>query len=203
METYCAFVTYDIERFSAHSEAQYRSVQGTLEQAVETAFALSSLTGLWASATRERGGDGALAVMSHQALPQLIDAFPAQLQRILRDLDPDLRARRARIRLRVAVDAGLVDDVHTASAPKIKVSRLVDSPALRDALTRSHPDVTFVALLLSAEVFTHYVAGGRTKLHPAQFTPCQVRVKTFEHTGYLHVPVPSLAQTERRDHAKA
>ena len=202
METYCAFFTYDAERFSGHFKAQLPFLQRTLHQAVEAACALSSLAGLWASAVREEAGDGALVAMSHQALPRLIDTFPAQLQRILRDLDPDLRARRARIRLKVAVDAGLVDDVHTASTPKINVSRLVDSAALREALTRSHPDVTFVALLLSAEVFTHYVAGGRTKLHAAQFVPCQVRVKTFEHTGYLHVPVPSLAEPEHRDRAK-
>lgn len=167
MDTYCAFVTYDIERFSDHSAAQLPFLQRILGQAIETAFALSGLTGLWASAALEDTGDGALAVMSHQALPRLIDAFPVQLQRILHDLAPDLRARRARIRLKVAVDAGLADDVHATSAPKINVSRLMESAALREALTRSHPDVTFVALLLSAEVFTHYVAGGRTKLHSA------------------------------------
>ncbi|MFD0684329.1 hypothetical protein [Actinomadura fibrosa] len=196
MESYCAFVTYDTERFSGHPAAQLPTLQRTLHQAVETAFALSGLTSLWASAAREESGDGALVVMSHEALPRLIDTFPAQLQRILHDLDPDLRAQRAQIRIRVAIDAGLVDDVHATSAPKINVSRLVESAALREALARSHPDVTFLALLLSAEVFTHYVAGGRTRLHSAQFTPCHVRVKTFEHTGYLHVPVPSLANTE-------
>ncbi|MDX6742584.1 hypothetical protein [Actinocorallia sp. A-T 12471] len=202
METYCAFFSYDMERFSGHSAVQLPSLERTLHQAVEAACALSGLTSHWVSAVREGAGDGALVVMSHRALPRLIDTFPAQLQRILHDRDPDLRAQRARIRLRVAIDSGLVDDVRTTSAPKVKVSRLVDSTALREALSRSHPDVTFVALLLSAEVFTHYVAGGWTKLHPAQFVPCQVRVRNFEHTGYLHVPVPSLADTEHHDRAE-
>lgn len=203
MATYCTIISYDTEQFSGHSAALLPSLQRTLHRAVEAACALSGLTGPWASAVREEGGDGAIVVMAHQALPRLIDTVPSHLQRILHDLAPDLRARHARLRLRVAIDAGLVDDVRTASAHKINVKRLVESVALREALRRSHPDVTFVSLLLSAEVFTHYVAGGRTKLHPAQFTPCQVREKAFEHTGYLYVPVPSLAESEHHDRTES
>ncbi|MFD0890918.1 hypothetical protein ACFQ08_40765, partial [Streptosporangium algeriense] len=73
----------------------------------------------------------------------------------------------------------------------VTVCRLGDSEPLRDALAGSDPDVTFVAFLLSDQVFRDYVAAGRTALRESQFTPVRAVVKQFSEPAHLRVPVPS------------
>jgi hypothetical protein len=112
---------------------------------------------------------------------------------------PALRARGLRLRLRVALHFGLVDDERPdapgISTAAIDVNRLLDAEPLRDALSGSDPDVTFAVFLLSAELFATYVAGGRTGLRESQFTKVQVMVKQYERPAYLYIPTPSGTQT--------
>ncbi|MCG5213101.1 hypothetical protein [Streptosporangium sp. KLBMP 9127] len=196
MEKHRTLLTVDAEKFSAHRDSELPRLHMKIRHVLAAACSASGLAGTWKSVRfLESTGDGILAILPEEAIPALVDSFPLRLQDALAAVAPKLRAAGLRLRLRVALHVGLVDDERAEapgiSAATIDVCRLLDSAPLRDALRQSDPNVTFIALLLSQEVFTTYVAGGRTRLRESQFTPVQVAVKQFSRTAYLRVPVPS------------
>jgi hypothetical protein len=128
-------------------------------------------------------------------MTQLIHPFADHLQAVLAESAPRLRAEGLRLRLRVALHAGLVDDEHPVtagiSAATNDVSRLLDCEPLRAALRDSDPNVTFVAAVVSAEAFDMFVRGGHTGLPPSRFTQVRAKVKQFDRPAFLYVPTPS------------
>ncbi|MEU8121055.1 hypothetical protein AB0C21_20290 [Spirillospora sp. NPDC049024] len=196
MEQYRAVLVVDAEKFSAHRDADLPDVHLEIRRVLAAACAESGLGQAWDDVRfMESTGDGILAVLPHEAVPALIDPFPRRLQDALAECAPRLRARGMRLRLRAALHVGLVDD-ERPDAPGISTAvidacRLLDGKPLRAALDDSDPEVTFAAFLLSAELFTPYVAGGRSGLRESQFTEVRVQVKQFDRTAYLYVPVPS------------
>ncbi|MFI7534952.1 hypothetical protein [Streptosporangium sp. NPDC049376] len=198
MEKYGALLTVDAEKFSRHRDVDLPHLHMEIRRALSAACTACGLAETWESARfKESTGDGILAVLPGEAIPTLVDPFPARLQEALAAAAPELRARGLRLRLRAALHAGLVDDEREeapgVSAATVTVCRLCDSEPLRDAIGGSDPDVTFAAFLLSDQVFRDYVAGGRTALRESQFTEVRVRMddKQFSETAYLRVPVPS------------
>ncbi|WP_242903330.1 hypothetical protein [Actinomadura terrae] len=196
METFRALLVVDAERFSAHTDAQLPGLHMAIRRALGAAFDRSGLAEAWSSVRFvESTGDGILAILPHEVAPRLVDPFPRHLQDELRAAAPRLRAAEMRLRLRVALHIGLVDDDRPEapgiSTATIDVNRLLDADPLRWALERSDPAVTYAAFLLSAELFSVYVAGGRTGLRESQFTEVAVKVKQFERPAYLYVPTPS------------
>ncbi|WP_051712525.1 hypothetical protein [Spirillospora albida] len=198
MEEFRALLVVDAEKFSAHRDAQLPELHMRIRHALEAACTASGLGETWRAVRfMESTGDGILATLPHEYIPALIDPFPRRLQETLASSAAERRARGLRLRLRVALHFGLVDDERPdapgISTATIDVNRLLDAAPLRDALGTSDPEVTFVAFLLSAELFTTYVAGGRTGLRESQVTPVTVKVKQYERPAYLYVPVPSTA----------
>ncbi|TDD63318.1 hypothetical protein E1293_43330 [Actinomadura darangshiensis] len=196
MEAFRALLVVDAEKFSAHRDADLTAVHLEIRRVLATACRESGLGETWEDVRfSESTGDGVLAILPLEASPALIDPFPRRLQEALASAAPGLRARGLRLRLRVALHIGLVDDEHPEapgiSTATIDVNRLLDAGPLRDALKRSDPEVTFVAVIVSAELFATYVAGGRTGLRESQFMRVQVQVKQFDRPAYLHVPAPS------------
>jgi hypothetical protein len=198
MQKYRALLTVDAEKFSSHRDADLPRLHMEIRHALITACAASGLAEAWASVRfLESTGDGLLAVLPDTAIPLLIDPLPRMLQEALAAVAPELRATGLRLRLRAALHAGLVDDEREEapgiSTATIDVCRLLDGRPLRQALAESDPNVTFVAFLLSEEVFRPYVAGGHAPLRESQFTEVQVSVKQYHRNAYLWVPVPSSA----------
>jgi hypothetical protein len=186
----------DAEGFSRHQDADLPGLHLEIRSAATAACERSGLGHSWQTApVLQSTGDGLFAVLPLEATESLISPFPRHLQDALAEVAPRLRARRQQLRLRVALHYGRVDseDPATAgiSAATNEVHRLVDCEPLRDALRDSDPDVTFAAVIISAETFQTYVSGGHTELRPSQFTPVRARVKQFDRIAYLHVPVPS------------
>ncbi|MFC4048950.1 hypothetical protein ACFOY4_04570 [Actinomadura syzygii] len=196
MEAFRALLVVDAERFSAHRDVDLRTVHDEIRRAVKTACRKSGLGETWENVRfMESTGDGILAILPLEAAPALIDPFPRRLQNALAAAAPRLRARGLHLRLRAALHMGLVDDERPEapgiSTATIDVNRLLDAAPLRDVLSRSDPEVTFTAFIVSADLFAAYVAGGRTRLRESQFTRVQVRVKRFDRPAYLYVPTPS------------
>ncbi|WP_043731598.1 hypothetical protein [Kutzneria sp. 744] len=140
-------------------------------------------------------GDGCAMGFRTRVLPTLLDLFPATLQAELVD-----RARRNGTRpqrMRVSVSVGPLTDKEGPSirdgqgAARIETHRLLDSQPVRDLLTRSNPEVTLVAAIISARVYEDVVVGGYSSLRAESFVAAPVEVKSYEGTAYLHVPVPS------------
>ncbi|MDN3359626.1 hypothetical protein [Actinomadura sp. DC4] len=200
METFRALLVVDAEKFSAHRDSELPDVHREIRRVLAAACAGSGLREAWEAVKfMESTGDGVLAMLPLESAPALVDVFPRRLQEALAACAPELRARGLRLRLRVALHYGLVDDERPGapgiSTATIDVNRLLDAEPLRDALSGSDPEITFAAFLLSAELFGTYVEGGRTKLRESQFTEVRVKVKQYERPAYLYVPVPSLTRT--------
>ncbi|QXJ21939.1 hypothetical protein AGRA3207_002855 [Actinomadura graeca] len=198
MEAFRALLVVDAERFSAHSDVQLPRLHLEIRRVLAAAFEDSGLGDTWKGLRFVQStGDGVLAVLPHEVAPRLADPFPRRLQDELAASAPGLRARGMRLRLRVAMHVGLVDDERPdapgISAATVDVNRLVDGPPLRDALRDSDPEVTYAAFLFSAEMFSVYVAGGRTGLRESQFTEVAIAVKQFARHAHLYVPKPSRA----------
>ncbi|WP_346039872.1 hypothetical protein [Actinomadura chokoriensis] len=201
MEEFRAVLVVDAEKFSAYRDVELPDLHLEIRRVLAAACHASGLGATWRNARFVQStGDGILAVLPHEAAAALVDPFPRRLQEALADGAPGLRARGLRLRLRVALHVGLVDD-ERADAPGIStavidVCRLLDSRPLRDALERSDPEVTFAAFMLSRVLFGDYVAGGRTGLRASQFTEVEARVKQYAELAYLYVPAPSTLRAD-------
>ncbi|MFC0042450.1 hypothetical protein [Actinomadura rayongensis] len=196
MESLRALLVVDAEKFSRHPGSELTGLHLAIVDAVDRAMAASGLKEIWERVRfRQSTGDGLLAALPVDALPLLVHPFPHRLQDALAAAAPGLRARGVRLRLRVALHFGFLDDERT-DAPGIStattdVNRLLDSEPLRSALDAGDPDVTFAAVLLSDETFRTFVLDGKTDLKPSQFTEVRVVVKQFDRPAHLYVPTPS------------
>lgn len=97
---------------------------------------------------RQEAGDGELAILPLDAPePLVVDAYTRQLELRLSSYNAPLPAER-RIRLRMAVHFGaaMPADNGYAGQGVVAVSRLVDSPPVRDALAAA-PDAALVLAL--------------------------------------------------------
>ncbi|GAA3224755.1 hypothetical protein [Actinocorallia longicatena] len=196
MEKTSALLTVDAEGFSTHRDVDQPRLHIEMRRAVDAACASSGLDAQWAEIPfKESTGDGLLAVLPRETIPDLVDRFPARLQDILASMGRRLRGDGLSLRLRVALHEGLVDDDRPGapgiSAATTEVCRIVDGVPLRDALTTSDPHVTYTAFAVSREIFGPYIQGGRTDLRESQFDPVEITVKGVSRPAYLRVPVPS------------
>jgi hypothetical protein len=191
-----ALLTVDAEGYSRNRDAELPGLHTEIRHAVERACERSGLCDTWRGArVVQSTGDGLFAVLPSEAMTALIYPFADRLQDALADSAPQLRASGLTLRLRVALHVGLVDDEHPVTAgistATNDVSRLLDCEPVRAALSDSDPNVTFAAVIVSAEAFDMFVQGGHTGVHPSRFTQVRAQVKQFDRRAYLYVPVPS------------
>lgn len=191
-----ALLVVDAREFSRHPDVELPGLHTEIRRVVERACEDSGLGDTWpAVRCLQSTGDGLLAVLPLDAMIPLIHPFSDRLQDALAESAPRLRARGLRLRLRLALHIGLVDDEDPVTAgistATNDVNRLLDCEPLRNALTDSDPDLTFAAAIVSTEAFDMFVRGGHTGLRPSQFTRVRAKVKRFDRPAYLYVPAPS------------
>lgn len=180
MPPFRSLLVVDAEKFSHHPDAHLPDLHLEIREALDQACGLSGLGREWAAAHFQQStGDGVLAVLPLDAMVPLIGEFGDRLQDVLEAAAPKLRARDLRLRLRVALHVGMVDDQTPVTAgistATINVCRLLDSTPLRDALKQSDPGVTFAAVAVSSEAFEMFVSGGYTSLKPSLPRRCRSR----------------------------
>ncbi|WBB88180.1 BN6_48550 family protein [Micromonospora sp. WMMC264] len=136
-------------------------------------------------------GDGMTVVLPahirpHLALPKLLNGWSA-LVAADNAMHPE-----DRIRLRLSVAAG---SFHAAAigitgATIIEITRLLDSEALRRAVT-DHSDADLVALI-SDRLHADVIAEGHPGLNPGHFTQLRVRATSYDGQAWLWLggPVP-------------
>jgi hypothetical protein len=196
----------DAEGFSRNRDRDLPGLHTEIRRIVAAAAARSGLgEALRAAPFAQSRGDGILAALPLEATAPLVAPFADELQHLLARSAARLRAGGLRLRLRAAVHFGLVDDEDPVtggiSTATNEVCRLVDCAPLRAALEDSDPDVTFAALVVSAEVFREYVRGGHTGLAPSRFTEVRAAVKDFDRPAYLYVPTPSRRPSDEEEGA--
>ncbi|MER5391227.1 hypothetical protein [Saccharopolyspora sp. NPDC002686] len=145
-------------------------------------------------------GDGYYFGVDAVDTPFLVDPFLRELQDVLETHDEVVRARSRdlRMRLRASIHVGPIPDSGLAT-PMNETHRLLDSQPVRRVLSKSDPDTTFLAVILSQRVFTDVVQADYTKLRPTQFARNTVAVKNFHDAGWLHIPCPSVSLDELVD----
>ncbi|QUQ71491.1 hypothetical protein [Kutzneria sp. CA-103260] len=193
---YRAMLVVDLKDFSGNAAADQGRIGADIPVLLRDTFQRMGHGYLHAEAKfLDHTGDGYAMGFRPRALPALLDLFPATLQAELAD-----RAKRAGTRpqrMRVSITVGpLTDKAGTSirdgqGAARIEVHRLLDAKPVRDLLTRSNPEVTLVATIISARVYEDVVMGGYCQLSAESFVPAPVEVKSYQGKAYLHVPVPS------------
>jgi len=134
-------------------------------------------------------GDGLrLFVPFHRVRPtDVVDMFVLGMLAGLRH-HRRYAAPAARIRLRMAIDLGLVEP-HLqgwTGDPLVRVARLVDAEPLREVL-RNEPDLD-LAVVVSDVMYEAVVRPGNGYVPPDCFRPVAVRVKEFDARAWLLKP---------------
>ena len=152
-------VAVDMERYSGRPNRLQHLAQETFHRIMrEAAQALGLDRENW---TRQYGGDSELAILpagtpEPTIVARLVPELNNRLREHNRDLQPD-----ARVRLRVAIHAGLVHLDGATGFPGeaiVTVCRLVDAPALKATMGR-FPDAA-VGLIVSDHVYRDVVVRG-------------------------------------------
>ncbi|GIJ46882.1 hypothetical protein Val02_37680 [Virgisporangium aliadipatigenens] len=132
----------DIEGFGRVSELEHQHLRRTLEQLVREVLADSGIAA--GDVPRQEAGDSLIMVLPHSVD---IEALVLRLTSVLRKLNAQ-RDRSARLRIRVAMTTGYVrPDVGAFTGQAaVTASRMVDAPALRQALADRPAEDVVVAV---------------------------------------------------------
>ncbi|GAB1338983.1 hypothetical protein ACE1SV_55730 [Streptomyces sp. E-15] len=175
----------DMERYSRLDTWAQSAVQADLVRLLDEAAAPAGLDrAAWA---RQPQGDQEFAVLP-EATPEA-----AVLGPFVHHLAARLGARNARpdaprVRLRLAVDAGVAADAalgHAGPAP-VAVARYVNASQLR-AVLAALPSAD-LAVIVSDRLYQDVLRSGQPGLEPAQYVRAHVRVKEFAGYGWIRVP---------------
>lgn len=179
--------TLDVASYGARPVPDRDPIQERLRDLVDTVLASCGLApgGPLGGPTVDLQwtGDGVNAVLPPDVDPTVV------LSVLLRSLAAALSADNARhgdrIRLRMAVGVGLIEPTAIGfGGPMIvEIHRLVDSTALRDALTGA--PAADLAVALSDLAYTLIVKPGYQGLPAGQFAPATATAKEFSGTAWL------------------
>lgn len=175
----------DVEQYSRLNTRTQSTVQSELVRMLDEAAALTGLDR--AAWTRQPQGDLEFAVLP-ESTPEHAVLGPFVHHLAVRLGDRNTRPAAQRIRLRMAVDTGVVADAalgHAGPAP-VAVARYVNAPQLKAVLaTRTAADL---AVIVSDRLYQDVVRSGWPDLDPAQYVRAHVRVKEFGGYGWIRVP---------------
>lgn len=190
----------DVRRFSAHNDAQQKTILDLLPAVLRDSATKAGLRQLWdGHVFRAFRGDGYLFGVRPDLLGAVVDRYFDSLQNELRRRAAELRASGVQLRLRASLHLGPVEsfDALVTDSPHgktmIEAGRMVDSAPVRALLDHSDAEVTFVASVVSGAVMEHVVEAGKCLRKPSEFVRASLKVdaKEYEGTGYLRVPTPS------------
>jgi hypothetical protein len=197
---YRAVLVVDTKDFGGNSDPGQQVLAQAIPDVVALAFERAGLAAVWREALFPHNtGDGFGIGFDTRHLPAVVSRFFDVLQDVLAERDSRLRVRdRAlRLRMRASLNVGPVREPDPQGSTgvvgnaAITTHRLLDAPPVRDVLTRSDPDQTFLSVVLSQRVFDDVLASGYATLSASRVVPRLVRVKEFTGTVYLYVPKPS------------
>ncbi len=198
---YRALLVVDVKSFGSNSDPAQNELAVLIPDVLAQAFERAGLKEVWDQALFPHGtGDGFGIGFDPRFLPAVVSKVFDQLEAVLAERDARLRAtsRYVRLRMRASLnvgpmrtaDPGVSSAVAVGSAV-ITTHRLLDSAPVREVLSLSDPDQTFLAVVLSDRVFEDVLAAGYATLPKTRVVPTDVEVKEYRGTIYLYVPNPS------------
>ena len=128
-------------------------------------------------------GDGINAVLPADIDPTVV--LPLLIRSLAAALGADNAQSTDRIRLRMAVSAGLIERSVAGFSGQliVDISRLVDSSALREALAAA--PAADLAVAISDHVYAMVVRPGYPGIPDGQFSPMHVVAKEFSAAAWL------------------
>jgi hypothetical protein len=175
-------IAYDVAGYGGRGKRQQFAVQQRLVDVLGYALTEARVSGYELQPEGD-GGLGLLPTGEGVDEPRVIATLIASLEDGLAEINADLVAE-ARIRLRVALDEGVVHRAaHGFTGPAVVgVCRLRDAPVVRETLAACDADLIVV---MADHLYRDAVAGGRAR-RPA-FTRAAVTVKEFSGTAWLYL----------------
>ncbi|MFJ2895166.1 hypothetical protein ACUN29_35010 [Streptomyces sp. WC2508] len=175
----------DVEQYSCLDTRTQSAVQSELVRMLDEAAALAGLDRTaW---KRQAQGDLEFAVLP-ETTPEDAVLGPFVHHLAVRLGDRNARPAAQRVRLRMAVDTGVVADAalgHAGPAP-VAVARYVNALQLKAVLaTLTAADL---AVIVSDRLYQDVVRSGRRDLCSEQYVRAHVRVKEFGGYGWIRVP---------------
>lgn len=198
---YRAVLVVDTKEFGGHSDRGQAVLADAIPDVLALAFERAGLTHVWREALFPHGtGDGFGLGFDTRHLPAVVMRFFDVLQEVLKERDARLPSagRRVRLRMRASLNVGPVLDPGPGNGSAaaiggavITTHRLLDAPEVRDLLTRSDPEQTFVAVALSQRVYEDVLRTEYARLPSSLVVARRVGVKEYSGTVHLYVPRPS------------
>lgn len=199
-------VAVDAAGYGGGTDREHVAVQAGLTAVLDAAAARASLQrDQW---TKQPAGDGELAILPHdESEPVIIDQYVRYLDEALRAHNGTPAALRT-IRLRMAVHFGtaILADNGYAGQGIVAVSRLVDSPPVKEALAAA-PQAC-LAVIVSRQIYDDVIRQGHVSGPAADFTKVSVKVKEFQDEAWVRVvggprPLAAAADDPAKDEHQA
>ncbi|GAA1263801.1 hypothetical protein [Saccharothrix xinjiangensis] len=192
---YRSLLVVDVKDFSGLPGRDHAAVTDAIPDILYGAFERVGAVDEWARRRfAQSTGDGLSAAFDSAVLPLLVDPLPRALQEEL-----EFRAQvdgLPGLRMRMSVAVGPITDpnpdgVSTGSGhARVENHRLLDADVVKDLLARSGP-ATRVAAAISSRAFEDAVVSGYAGVGEDRYVGVPVRVKSFDGTVYLRVPLPT------------
>jgi hypothetical protein len=189
-------IAYDVVGYGGRGKRQQFAVQERLVDVLNYAFSEARVS----SYELQPEGDGGLGLLSTGDgvdEPRVIAVLVAALEAGLAEINTDLLPA-ARIRLRVALDEGVVHRAaHGFAGPAVvAVCRLRDAPVVRETLAASDAELI---VAVADHLYRDAVADGRTR--GPVFTQTAVQVKEYTGTAWIYLPGPVRPPSAAGQHA--
>ena len=179
----------DAEGYSKRTDDQQRDLQNRMAEILNQAARCARLD--WQQAFIQGTGDGNLTAWPPETseldlIADFLRELYGELDRVNRTLSRD-----SKIRLRVSVSAGMVQEAAqgVTGQAAIRATVLVNSDQLREAL-RKHPGRPLV-VIIDDKLFEDVVKSGHRGLRPEAYERVVVKGKNgTRHVGWITVPGP-------------
>lgn len=195
---YRAVLAVDVKNFSGVPAAQHRELTQRIPLLLKHAFTQANYGSVWEERRfAQSEGDGYVVGFRPEVLPILVGPVVDALQEVLEIHNQMRTGGGPSLRMRLSIAAGPLNDSGEGQpgdgtgAAMVETHRLLDCGPVRQLLEASDPEVTFVAVVLSARVYDDVIVGGYSTKALTEFTSVQASVKTYQGTAFLHVPRPS------------
>lgn len=179
----CTVILTDVAGFGAHKRNDRDRL---IVRGASLGMMRQALGDLWDKCVSEDQGDG-LMVIAPPAIPTA-----TVMERLHRELPGELRQHNrtyrepAQIRLRVAANVGPVmsDELGMAGEVIIRASRLLDAPALKDAMKASGASL---GIIVSAFVYDTAIRHAEDWADPGRYEPVEVNVKETRIPAWMQL----------------
>jgi hypothetical protein len=173
----------DVVGYGARTVLQEQQVERRLQRLVDVTLAECGLKLDPEIVEHRWTGDGINAVLPVDIDPTVI--LPLLIRSLASALGADNARSADRIRMRMSVGAGLIERHSLGFSGQliVDINRLVDSPALRQALADA--PACDLAVAMSDHVYAMVVGPGYSGIPDGQFSPMNVVAKEFSATAWL------------------